>query len=228
MGEVCCRRTNLGPETKLYCTTPCDNSSPVYTFETKRPAPDPTLLKKLITTYGVNIKNIIKIQAWYRGCISRKKYKVGPLTCMAIINYISSSLKSSEAEVRNIEEKLGHFAVTWNLEEMKKKGLELRKATIEEGNMIYHGYWNSFTNKKEGYGQELFPNGTKYEGFWNNNEFDGKGRFIYENGDYFFGEWKNGKTDGVGTFVSSEGIRYEGGWKNNLHQGYGNIQLESP
>eukprot|EP00826_Nyctotherus_ovalis_P016488 TRINITY_DN14771_c0_g1_i4.p1 TRINITY_DN14771_c0_g1~~TRINITY_DN14771_c0_g1_i4.p1 ORF type:complete len:314 (-),score=95.47 TRINITY_DN14771_c0_g1_i4:308-1249(-) len=217
MGEVCCRRAHLGPETELYPSQPYDN----YVLEPHKHALDPILLEKLTMKYSANIKSIIKIQAWYRGCISRKKYKAGPLTCRTIINYISTTLKSNEVAVENIEKQLGPFDVSWDLENVKKEGLELRKATVESNNTLYHGYWNVHTGKKEGYGQKLFPNGTKYEGYWDNDEFDGRGRFIYENGDYFVGEWKNGMTDGIGTFVSTEGIRYEGGWKNNQHQGFG-------
>lgn len=223
MGEVCCRRNNLGPETELYSSPPYDNP---LSLESKRPKVDPIFLSKLEMKFGSHISSIVRIQAWYRGCSSRRTYRARPLNCMGVIRYIAGSLKSHEAAVRAVEERLGPFVVSWSLEQAKREGLELRKVVTEKGNMVYHGYWSAATNKKQGYGQELFPNGTKYEGFWTNGEFDGQGRFIYENGDYFFGDWKHGRTQGSGTFISTEGTKYNGEWKNNLHHGHGTFNQQ--
>lgn len=213
MGDACCRRTNITTESEFF-SVPCK-------IERKKYYLDPNLNMKLITEYKSYVVAIIKIQSWYRGCCSRKIYKIDPLNSMMIIKYISNRIKSNEPAVHKIEMKEGPYMVSWNLQEAKEAGLKLRKPTMEDAQGIYCGYWDITTNKKQGYGQELFPNGAKYEGFWNNGEFNGKGRFIYENGDYFFGDWKNGNTEGMGSFISIEGSTYYGGWENNLHQGYG-------
>ena len=220
MGEACCRRSSIIPDIEFTSPEHCED----FIIDKKRSSLDSALLQELLNKYSMNFSVIIQIQSWYRGCIARKQYTISPINSRTIINYISSSLKSNELVVRRIEEKLGPFIVIWSLEEVKKQNLELRKVVIEEDNVIYHGYWNK-DNIKEGYGQELFSNGSKYEGFWVNGEFHGQGRFIYENGDYFFGEWKDGKTDGKGTFISTEGTKYIGEWKNNVHHGYGNFYI---
>jgi len=214
MGEACCRRDINGPETKLF------RMEPYNLVDKPLPAIDMALLKQITEKYSSNIKSIIKIQACYRGRLARKIYPKQQISSLTIIKYISAYIASPEPAVCNIVKKLGPFIVSWDLESFQNT-LILKPTILEEDGSQYKGYWNKDFNVKEGYGQQLFPNGTIYEGFWKNNEFDGQGRFIYENGDYYCGDWIQGKTNGQGTFVSTDGIAYVGGWKDNLHHGYG-------
>ncbi len=221
MGETCCRRDANGGEAEVGQMEPYNitEQAPPPKRESVPPA-DPKQIAELTAKFGNFGPSISRIQAWYRGARTRRLRPAPPLTPLTIIKYIGEKMGSPEEAVRKMEEKLGPFIISWDLAAAKTT-LELRPCATEPNGAVYHGYWSRATGKKHGYGQQLFPNGTKYEGLWMDGEFDGNGRFIYENGDYYVGDWKEGKTEGQGTFVSGEGTRYTGGWKNNLHHGYG-------
>ena len=172
---------------------------------------------------AVMVKIVMKLQAWYKGILSRRTHPTTRgLKPIMIIKYVGDKLKAGEEAVRKIEEKLGPFMADWDIKGQKET-LELRKLIKEPEGTTYHGYWSKATSKKEGYGQQVFPNGSKYEGFWQNGAFNGNGRYIYETGDYYVGEWKDGKADGQGLYVGGDGTTYEGGWKESLHHGKGKI-----
>ena len=80
-------------------------------------------------------------------------------------------LKINSAQMREIEQnrvKLG-----------MKNGYSL-----SEG-QIYSGQWNENTNTKEGYGLQVWPDGSKFEGFWFDDKAKGYGRFILADGDVY-------------------------------------------
>ena len=46
---------------------------------------------------------------------------------------------------------------------------------------------------REGYGRQIWPDGSIYEGMWNHNMANGSGILIKSNGDLYQGEWVNNK-----------------------------------
>jgi hypothetical protein len=167
------------------------------------------------------IKYVIRLQAWFRGIKSRKvNPKSTGLKPIVIIKYVGDQLKTRQETVKKVEKELGPYELDWDMK-VNHERLELRKAVTDSEGAVYYGYWNIETNTKEGYGQQMFSNGSKYEGLWLNGEFEGKGRYIYDSGDYYIGEWKQGKVCGIGKFVGTDGIIYEGAWKDNVHHGKG-------
>ena len=54
---------------------------------------------------------------------------------------------------------------------------------------------------RDGYGIQEWPNGSKYEGEWNENKSAGKGKLIHSDGDTYEGEWKNDKANGFGIYI---------------------------
>jgi hypothetical protein len=161
-----------------------------------------------------------KILAAWRGCVSRRKVKAKPLEPLSILKYIPGSHPSTIPIVKEIEDKLGFYSVDWDLQKCNET-LELKKAIEFPDGTLYHGYWNKVTNEKEGYGVQVFKNGSKYEGFWKRGLFEGNGRLIYANGDYYIGNWKENNAHGLGTFIAIDGATYKGEWKNSSHEGHG-------
>ena len=47
-------------------------------------------------------------------------------------------------------------------------------------------------NKSNGYGKELLPSGTSYEGEFKNDLKHGKGTYIWANGQKYEGDYKDG------------------------------------
>lgn len=171
--------------------------------------------------FKIASKTILLIQSWYRGYKSRKNNKVYPgLRPITIIRYVGEKLKACQEAVKKVEDKLGPFEANWDVKPAVKER-ELRKLQTEENGCSYYGYWRLNSNKKDGYGQQIYPSGAKYEGFWEEGEINGKGRLIYENGDYYIGDFINGKAHGEGTFIDILGNKYAGQWKNNIHHGQG-------
>jgi len=230
MGTTCCRQgdefelnTPEKPETQItlgqpeelneHCVKKLDyNSSNI--FSPTKDSATPSLSR-----YSEHTEEITRIQGLFRGAIARKLISSQSLLKpKAIIKYVTSQIKCVNNATK--ANQMEPFEVDWDLSENKGK-LELRRVIEDEKGNAYAGYWNVQTNKKEGYGQELYADGSKYEGFWLDGEYDGKGRLIHANGDFYSGMWKKGKADGYGTFVGVDGMKYMGEWKNGEHQGKG-------
>ena len=46
-------------------------------------------------------------------------------------------------------------------------------------------------NKKQGLGEFIYPDGSKYEGNWQDDLRNGHGKYTYVNSDTYEGEWNN-------------------------------------
>lgn len=79
---------------------------------------------------------------------------------------------------------------------------------------------------------QVWSDGSVYEGYWHKNKQDGLGRYVstygnpqfykedfYRKGHYYEGEYKNDMKNGHGVETLSNGTSYTGGWKNNLMHG---------
>eukprot|EP00929_Paragymnodinium_shiwhaense_P043030 TRINITY_DN22181_c0_g1_i1.p1 TRINITY_DN22181_c0_g1~~TRINITY_DN22181_c0_g1_i1.p1 ORF type:complete len:408 (+),score=112.93 TRINITY_DN22181_c0_g1_i1:93-1316(+) len=114
----------------------------------------------------------------------------------------------------------------------------------------YHGEWGS--DKKNGYGVQVYPNGEKYEGQWGlgrrhgegtlwvplgkakklrklyvggwkDDQRHGRGTCFFKNGEFFQGSWDHGKMHGEGTLRYANGDLYIGEWHNGLRSGKGTL-----
>ena len=130
----------------------------------------------------------------------------------------------------------GHFLN----DERFGEGLEYKEGT----SYSYKGAWAR--NQKNGYGELVTDNGTKYVGYFANGEIKGKGIKTNSNGDIINGNWINsdvpsgenctyignkseqyhgqiieGKFEGYGIFIDSNGTQYEGSFVENQRTGFG-------
>lgn len=91
------------------------------------------------------------------------------------------------------------------------------------GGSNYKGSWN--LDQKEGFGVQINPNNTKYEGEWQNNRYNGRGTLWVKKGKaynrQYVGDWSNGDMDGQGVFYYDDGSIYKGGWLRNGKSGEG-------
>lgn len=110
----------------------------------------------------------------------------------------------------------------------------------------YTGEWNS--DKKHGFGVQVYSNGDRYEGEWKDNKkcgkgtiwvkikgnfkrlftgdfmdnkMHGKGTMFYDNGDRYDGDWVKGFKNGQGRMIYNNGDVYIGEWNNDKKNGYG-------
>ena len=87
----------------------------------------------------------------------------------------------------------------------------------------YNGEFSD--GKKNGQGNIIYANGTKYEGSFKNDFHDGFGKLMQSDGEIFEGEWKKGKINGKGTRIHSNGSKYIGSYINNIRNGQGHLIL---
>ncbi len=128
--------------------------------------------------------------------------------------------------VRKVEMLIGSYEMPAEVA-IKMQGAFEAGPFLFKDKTIYCGQW-SVHGKKQGYGIYIKPDGSKYEGLWNNDKIEGLGRYIDKNGNYYegnyyliLGNWKNGMANGQGTLVVTQGSRYEGNWINDFQEGYG-------
>ena len=74
---------------------------------------------------------------------------------------------------------------------------------------MYEGAW--LEGRAKGNGVKVLPNGTMFEGDWDDHVFI-KGKCQFSDGQIYDGEWKNGKPEGFGLKFWPDGRRYEGQW----------------
>jgi hypothetical protein len=59
-----------------------------------------------------------------------------------------------------------------------------------------------------------FPDGSHYEGQWENDQMHGRGRMEWSDGGWYNGDWDFGVPHGIGMEVySNQTVRHQGHWK---------------
>ena len=99
--------------------------------------------------------------------------------------------------------------------------VEIRPTTICENKTVYYGEWDIKNNKRHGRGIQVWPDGSKYMGYWQNNQACGKGKLIHQDGDIYEGDWQSDKPNGEGCYIHIDGTKYVGEWKNDKQDGKG-------
>ena len=99
--------------------------------------------------------------------------------------------------------------------DMNKKMHTLKETGIITEHAKYLGELKN--GKPNGYGTLSLPNGTIYEGNWEDGKLSGKVFLRFSNGDKYFGRIKDGKPDGTGTFTWTSGKSYQGKWTEGMY-----------
>ena len=197
-----------------------------------------------------NEVQIVRMQAIFRGFLSRKVYKVTNNQDLADPKPQLSNRSKNKQGGRSMAENKGK-AVTGNsyarkLQEMPDHSNANTRATevrlgpfifekidsprsqvlidrapyeLDDG-AIYHGQWMK-DGLREGKGIQIYKDGSKYVGYWKNDQANGKGRLIHADGNVYEGDWYNDKNQGRGTYEHFDGAKYVGDWKEDRHHGYG-------
>lgn len=135
------------------------------------------------------------------------------------IQNLPSGTTSDNVKVRELELKLGSFKP----EEQPDDGIkrEQRDTVLLDNGAKYTGQWTVENSKRDGFGIQIWSDGSKYEGFWNNDKANGKGRLIHADGDVYEGDWKEDKAHGKGCYTHYDGAKYDGDWVEDRQHGYG-------
>ena len=106
----------------------------------------------------------------------------------------------------------------------KEDGIKVEKRLPKENEIdktLYYGEWDVDKNLKHGRGIQIWPDGAKYIGYWQNDKACGKGKLYHSDGDIYEGDWLNDKPNGYGIYTHKDGTRYEGEWKDDKQNGNG-------
>lgn len=132
---------------------------------------------------------------------------------------------SSNPKVRAIELSLGNFPYD---DEFLRDGMPRTVVGPQEieGGIVYYGHWSAVSSEREGFGLQIWPDGSKYVGYWKNGKANGLGRLIHSDGDVYTGNWKDDAANGLGEYISVDGMRYKGEWVNDQQSGKGIIAIQ--
>jgi hypothetical protein len=105
----------------------------------------------------------------------------------------------------------------------------MRPRTTAIGEAVADDGRNKATNERHGFGIQVWPDGSKYVGYWRHDKANGKGRLIHSEGDMYegiprafsAGDWKDDAACGQGRLVDSTGMVYVGAWLNDKQHGQG-------
>lgn len=101
----------------------------------------------------------------------------------------------------------------WTIQEMSDgKKREIKPICVLENGAVYQGEWLVDENQKDGRGVQIWPDGSRYDGFWRDGMANGYGRLVHAEGDVYEGEWTEDKANGYGVYTHFNGSRYEGQW----------------
>jgi hypothetical protein len=76
-----------------------------------------------------------------------------------------------------------------------------RPAVTLHNGAVYTGEWRG--EMRDGYGMQLWPDGSRYEGDWQNDKANGIGKLYHADGDVYEGMWKDDKAHGKGKYIHS-------------------------
>jgi hypothetical protein len=155
--------------------------------------------------------SIVKLQAFIRGVNYRLRFKIINLnknlrvltkkfTMLPAVQdgFLHSKMPGKAINIETvqinkkvslIEEKLGEFVIEEKelLKCIEEQKHNLRNYSLEyEDGSIYYGYYNKEW-EREGLGILMFPDGSKYQGFFKSNKMHGRGRLVGSHGDYYWG-----------------------------------------
>ena len=182
-----------------------------------------------LSYYSKNLSPIIKIQSVIKGRMTRKNMqkdknsgrKEESKKSNIGINYkpIDAIPQYANEAINATESRIGKFIYD-KLESNSDREL-IDKGPFELDNQaVYVGQWNKM-GLRHGKGMQIWPDGSKYEGYWKNDTANGKGRLIHSDGDVYEGNWVNDKANGIGTYLHVDGAKYIGEWVEDKQHGKG-------
>jgi len=201
MGNICCDKR--GKE--------------AHEFSTNKQGLD--LFKSDINLY----KKILIIQKRIRGYLAKKKLtKLKKAQPSKIFKQIMDSMDkvSTNQMVSEVESRLLPLKLPEIPNDQVKRILTPEILILDSG-AKYKGYLNAETKEKDGFGIQIWIDGSKYVGYWKSSKANGFGRLIHADGDVYEGYWNEDKANEYGIYTHLDGAKYSGYWKNDMQHGRG-------
>lgn len=142
-------------------------------------------------------------------------------------------IDSSQIETLAIQEQLLQTdSLNFVLDKAKVQLASLKRQLREKSYGEYLTFSNSkgskmhyvgqvSNGKANGFGVALLSTGSRYEGYWKDNQRHGQGKYFWTDGQYYEGAFVNDKRNGEGTYHWPNGEKYTGHWENDMRSGEG-------
>eukprot|EP00347_Sterkiella_histriomuscorum_P018187 403346458 len=166
------------------------------------------------------LKCLIRIQARMRTYLARKKRNEIRAALFAQI-FTGDRVNHQNAETWMLTQRIGVFDHTKYLVNDGQARIFFPAFVSLEDGRNYKGQWLKRKELKDGLGIMFWPDGTKYEGQFQNDYQTGYGRKLFSNGEFYIGNFQNDKANGFGVFQDLNGGKYEGNWKEDKQNGFG-------
>ncbi len=102
--------------------------------------------------------------------------------------------------------------------------MEMKRYTYPDGT-VYEGEWEE--GKRHGYGVWSRPDGTRYAGEWTDDRPHGEGTLTAPDGSMYSGHWKRGKKNGRGVLIYPDGQKRIGIWEDGIYIGEEKLVLST-
>jgi hypothetical protein len=123
------------------------------------------------------------------------------------------------SNVAKLEEKMGEF-VYKNDENYDSVNLIEKGPFMLDNQTAYKGQWSK-AGLRQGRGLQIWPDGSKYIGYWNEDKADKYGRLIHADGGLYEGAWCDDEAHGLGKYLNIDGSEYQGDWRHDMQHGEG-------
>lgn len=123
--------------------------------------------------------------------------------------------------VEQIYNQLGPYDYTMGKNVVYDEPVVMKGWRMLENGAKYNGEWDINTGLRHGKGTQIWPDGSRYEGYWRNDRANGPGRLIHADGDVYQGDWEDDKAHGWGQYMHLDGSTYEGYWQYDKQHGRG-------
>jgi hypothetical protein len=204
------------------CTNNCGKSTEELSEFNPNYSKNPNQLNEIIVNNPKLLSSLIKIQSNYRGMKIREtiKPKLNKINDVSQnkINYQPNQTSQSNII---IDDELNLLLKIYpplndNIQVEITSPIE-----YPTNRSIYFGEWDSKNKVRHGRGILIWPEGSKYSGYWVGDKANIKGKLIHSDGDIYEGEWSDDKPNGKGIYYHKDGTIYEGDWKNDKQDGNG-------
>ena len=204
----------------------CENNKSENQIEIRNPPPE--LNQKLINS-SINIQSHIRgyllrknLYNQYLDLVQNLSPKNGNNDNIFLYEGDNENLENINSTSREEEITEQDMSYLFSNYPPLKDGVKviLKPLQFCENGIVYSGEWDEEGNK-HGRGVQLYPDGSKYYGYWIKNMINIKGKLVHREGDVYEGQWVDEKAEGYGVYISVNGTRYEGGWVNDRQEGNG-------
>jgi hypothetical protein len=171
-----------------------------------------------------NFHLILRVQTCMRSYLAAKKVrKIGQskLGSTFMDNTAQNTGNYMNEVVEQMYNQLGPYDYTMAKNTVYDETVIMKGWRTLESGAKYNGEWDANNGLRHGKGTQIWPDGSRYDGYWRNDRANGPGRLIHADGDVYQGDWEDDKAHGWGQYMHLDGSTYEGYWQYDKQHGQG-------